>query len=220
MKAGIVSLCVALSLLAGCATMPAMVWKLDHVGMIGSFKPEVLGSPRVAEKEGRRAVCFDGKADGLIFPLNPIGAPVGGDPAFTIEILLRPDGDGPAEQRFLHIQDEREHRVLMETRVSDRAWSLDTFLRTSDADKLTLLDRTQTQPTDRWYWAALVYDGKTMSHYVNGTKQLEGEVAFVPTVEGTISLGVRLNRVYWYKGCIAEVRFASIAIPAARLRRP
>jgi len=110
--------------------------------------------------------------------------------------------------------------VLMETRVGDGAWSLDTFLRTSDADKLTLLDRAQTQPADRWYWAALVYDGKTMSHYVNGAKQLEGEVAFTPMGPGRISLGVRQNRVYWFKGCIAEVRFARGAIPAARLRRP
>jgi hypothetical protein len=152
--------------------------------------------------------------------VNPIGAPLAGNTGFTIEILFRPDGDGAAEQRFLHIQDEQEHRVLMETRVADQAWSLDTFLRTSDADKLTLLDRAKSQPTDRWYWAALVYDGETMSHYVNGTKQLEGPVAFAPMGPGRISLGVRLNRVYWFKGCIAEVRFARSAIPAGRLRRP
>jgi hypothetical protein len=140
--------------------------------------------------------------------------------AFTIEILFHPDGDGPAEQRFLHIQDEQERRVLIETRVSeDRRWSLDTFLRASDADKLTLLDRARTQPTDRWYWAALVYDGRTMRHYVDGEKQLQGEVAFPPTGPGRISLGVRQNRIHWFKGCIAQVRISEEALLPAALRR-
>lgn len=215
MKAAIVSLCLVSGLL-GCATTPAKVWKLERSDSIGGMKAEVLGSPRAVDDGGHRALCFDGKSDGIFIPVNPIA----GSSHFTIEILLRPDGDGPLEQRFLHIQDEQEHRVLMETRVGDQTWSLDTFLRTSDADKLTLLDRAKSQPTDRWYWAALVYDGKTMSHYVNGAKQLEGEVMFAPMVPGRISLGVRQNRIHWFKGCIAEVRFAAAAIPASRLRRP
>jgi hypothetical protein len=202
---------------AGCAASTAShEWRLEQIDSIGGFAPEVIGAPGAREKDGVKALCFDGKSDGLLLPVNPIA----GLGKFTIEILFHPDGDGPAEQRFLHIQDELERRVLMETRVSeDHTWSLDTFLRATDADKLTLLDRAKSQPTDQWYWAALVYDGKTMRHYVNGEKQLEGEVTFTATGPGRISLGVRQNRIHWFKGCIARVRFSGSALEPAALRR-
>ena len=106
----------------------------------------------------------------------------------------------------------------METRVLDRQWSLDTFL-FQDADhRLTLLDRNKVHPTDRWYWVALVYDGAKMSSYVNGELELTGEVAFMPMTAGSSSIGVRQNRVSWFKGAIAEVRFTPAALSADRLR--
>lgn len=209
-------------LLAGCANTGGVgstriVWRLDNLESIGGLKPEVLGAPRMLADQGRKALCFDGRSDGLFLPVNPIE----GWDHFTIEILFRPDGDGPPEQRFLHIQDEAERRVLIETRVSDqRTWSLDTFLRATEADKLTLLDREQVQATDSWHWAALVYDGKTMSHHVDGMKQLEGEVVFPASGPGRISLGVRQNRIHWFKGCIREVRFTAHALNTRTLQRP
>jgi len=66
---------------------------------------------------------------------------------------------------------------------------------------------------------ALTFDGRTMSHYVNGTLQLQGAVAFPPMARGRTSLGVRQNLVYWFKGCISEVRFSAIALEAGKLRR-
>lgn len=212
-----------LILLTGCAhhgaghAPTAVLWNLDGLASIGGYRPEVLGAPRTMVQDGRKALCFDGKADGLLLATNPIA----GMPHFTIEILFRPEGDGPAEQRFLHIQDDRERRVLIETRVTDqRTFALDTFLRDTDANKLTLLDRSLVQATDQWHWAALVYDGATMSHYVDAGKQLEGAVIFPPMDAGRISLGVRQNRVHWFKGCIAQVRFTPAALPATDLQRP
>jgi hypothetical protein len=135
-------------------------------------------------------------------------------------VLFKPDGEGPAEQRFLHIQDSQERRVLIETRVTkERTWALDTFLRASDSDKLTLLDPAKVSPGDRWYWVALVFDGKTMSHYVNGDKQLEGPVTFPAMSAGRISLGVRQNRIHWFKGSISQVRFTPAALAPAALKR-
>lgn len=205
-------------LLAGCPKGPEQtVWDLNRLDRIGSFATEVLGEPAMSDSDGRKAVCFDGKDDGLLLSTNPIS----GLHVFSIEILFRPDGDGPAEQRFLHIEDEHGRRALIETRVTEqRSWSLDTFMRATDTDKLTLLDRAIAQPTDRWYWAALVYDGRTMTHYVDGQKQLEGPVAFPPMSAGKISLGVRQNKVHWFKGCIAQVRFTPVALPPAALQRP
>jgi hypothetical protein len=211
-------------LLAGCAygggasaeNPKAAVWQIDNLSKIGGHPVEVLGAPTRLVR-GRQALCFDGKADAVFVDVNPLE----GWQQFTIEVLFKPDGDGPAEQRFLHIQDAQERRLLIETRVTaQRTWALDTFLRATDADKLTLLDRARAQPTDAWYWAALVYDGRTMAHYVNGEKQLEGPVAFPAMGAGRVSLGVRQNRVHWFKGCIAQVRFSPQALAPASLRRP
>jgi hypothetical protein len=195
--------------IAGCAAKPPQaVWRLDDARLIGGHTAEVLGSPQVRRHEGRNALCFDGRSDGVFVPVNPIA----GWPQFTIEVLFQPDGDGPEEQRFLHIQDDQQRRALIETRLTkSNTWALDTFLHATTENRLTLLDRTKVQPTDRWYRVALVYDGRTMSHYVDGVKQLEGAVEFSPTGPGRISLGVRQNKIHWFKGCIAEVRFTASA---------
>jgi hypothetical protein len=202
--------------MSGAADTSKAVWHLDTLSSVGGLTPEVLGAPKRFSGKGRTALCFDGKSDGLFLPVNPIE----GWSRFTIEILFRPDGDGPPEQRFLHIQDDQERRALIETRLTDqRTWSLDTFLRDTDTNKLALLDRAKAQPTDQWYWAALVYDGVTMSHYVNGIRQLEGAVTFPPTGPGRISLGMRQNKVHWFKGCIAQVRFSPSALAPDELQR-
>ena len=215
--AALLSVCA----LASCATSRSdapetVVWRLEQPGSVGGFTPEVLGSPKARTVDGRKAVCFDGVADGLMIATNPIL----GWPQYTVEVLIKPDGDGPVEQRYLHIQDEHERRLLLETRVTpQKSWALDTFLHASPEHKLTQLDMNLLQPTDRWYWTSLVYDGKAMSQYVDGVKLLEGPVAVPPMTEGKISLGVRQNRVSWFKGCIAEVRFVpSAAAPRSSLR--
>lgn len=41
--------------------------------------------------------------------------------------------------------------------------------------------------------------GKKMSHYINAVKELEGEIEFSPMNTGQISLGMRLNKVNWFK---------------------
>jgi hypothetical protein len=71
----------------------------------------------------------------------------------------------------------------------------------------TLIDSTKLHPVNKWYWAALVYDGKKMRSYINGQKELEGELDFPAMTKGKISLGVRLNKVNWFKGQIREIRF-------------
>jgi hypothetical protein len=58
-----------------------------------------------------------------------------------------------------------------------------------------------------------------MSHFVNGQKELEKAVTFALFVDGQTSLGVRQNRVFWYKGAIREVRFHSVALAEEKLQR-
>jgi hypothetical protein len=208
---------VALALwMVGCKPV-VVVWTPDHRNSIGEHVTEVVGAPRLVPDGARQALCFDGERDALFVHVNPLE----GWREFTVQVLFKPDGTGKEEQRFLHVEDDQQHRLLIETRVNpDRSWSLDTFLRKDDDNKLTLLDRRQSQPADQWYWAALVYDGMTMRHFVNGEKQLEGRVSFPKMSAGKVSLGVRQNKVHWFKGCIAEVRFSPSAIQAQALQRP
>ena len=207
------------AVLVACAALPdddkSTVWTLRDVTRVASHVTEVVGAPKLAGSGADTAIVFDGQGDGLFVPANPVA----GWSAFTIEVRFKPDGSGGEEQRFLHLEDDLKHRVLMETRVRDRQWSLDTFLFQDAEHRLTLLDRTKVHSTDRWYWVALVYDGAKMSHYVNGELELAGEVDFKPMTAGRTSIGVRQNRVSWFKGAIAEVRFTPAALSADQLRR-
>ena len=213
LAAGIVSACAS----GAPRDRAATAWTLREVATVGGHPASVVGAPTVNGSGVDGGIVFDGKSDGVFVPVNPIE----GWSAFTIEVRFKPDGAGGGEeQRFLHIEDGRKQRVLLETRVTpDKQWALDTFL-FQDADhKLTLLDRTKLRPTDRWYWVALVYDGRKMSHYIDGVLELEGEVAFAPMTAGRTSLGVRQNLVSWFKGSIAQARFTPAALPASRLRK-
>ena len=199
------------------ASVPSqVVWTLDNVESVGGHKPEVLGAPKIVDKAaGGPALQFNGRNDGLIFPLNPLAAWA----TFTIEVLIRLDADGPRAQRFLHIDDRRGSRALLETRSDDgKSWILDAFLR-SGKDHRTLRNRVRRHLPGQWAWVALVYDGKQMTDYVNGVRELEGRAVFPPMTSGYTSLGVRLNRVYWFKGCIKEVRFHPAALAPEALQR-
>jgi hypothetical protein len=195
-----------------------VVWKLDGIASVGGQTPEVLGAPRVMDDApGGRALRFDGWNDALILPVNPLA----GRAAFTIEVLFMPEVNGASAQRFLHIEDDTGSWIVMETRIRDgKSWSLDTYLHSDkDKDNCPLLDRTKLHRAGRWAWVALAYDGKMMTHYVNGVKELEGDVAFAPMTSGQTSLGVRLTRAFWFKGCIKEVRFHPTALDPDALQR-
>jgi hypothetical protein len=199
------------------AKMEPMLWRFEDARRVGDQALVVLGTPRPVDEAGVKALRFNGTSDGLIIAQNPLE----GRKAFTVEIRFKPDGDGPAAQRFLHAEDTAENRALIELRIAEGShWYLDTFLYAKAADKGgTLADKTKLHACDRWYWAALVYDGKTMSHFIDGAKELEGAMDFGPMKEGRTSVGVRLNQVFWFKGAIAEVRFHPRALTATELQQ-
>ena len=193
------------------------MWTFDGLDRIGKHAVTKSGSPSIVNEKDGRSICFNGEPDAALLDLNPIA----GWSSFTIEALIKPRSAGAAEQRFLHIEDERAARLLLELRiVSPQEWTLDTFLHDSPESRLTLLDRTQRHSTGEWHWVALTYDGATMTHYVDGVRELEGKLAFRAMAPGKMSLGVRLNKVSWYQGCIRELRFAPRALAATELRKP
>ena len=181
-----------------------VLWDVDNLESIGGHKTTVLGAPKVIETDNGRAVEFDGAKDGLLVEKLPLA----GAEKFTLEIIFRPDAKGPEEQRFLHLQEDGcEYRILIETRLTDNdLWYLDTYINTAKGDK-TLVEPANTHPVGKWYNATLVYDGREMRHYVNAVKEMSAELPFSPLNKGKTSIGVRINRVYWFKGAIRSVRF-------------
>lgn len=193
-----------------------IVWQLDGTSQIGGLKPVVIGEPVLEHSDGFTSLYFNGESDGIIIPLNPVQKLK----KFTVEVLFKPAADGTREQRFVHFQDIKGNRGLIEVRLQDEQWWLDTYLHVGKTDEgFTLVNRSQRLPCEQWYWAALVYDGKTMRHYLNADEELSGEIDFGPMESGIISLGVRLNQLFWFKGNISEVRFHSKPLKKHELQR-
>ena len=193
------------------AAVAPTAWKIADLKHVGGQETEVLGAPKVVDG----AAVFDGAADGIFVPVNPVE----GRAAFTIEMLFKPTAGGPPEQRVVHVQDGPGSRILMEIRLTPAGkWSLDTFL-LSGTHSLALLDRTKEHSADAWHWVVLRYDGKTMTSFIDGVQELQGAVEFAPMAAGKTSVGVRQNKVYWFKGAIREVRFTPAALPAEQLQK-
>ena len=175
----------------------------------------VSGAPIIVDEKGGRSMCFKGEPDAALLDVNPIA----GWSNFTIEVLIKPRTAGTAEQRFLHIEDARAARVLLELRiVSPQEWALDTFLFDSPQSRLTLLDRTKVHSTDEWHWVALDLRRHDDDALRGRQARARGPVAFRAMEQGRMSLGVRLNKVSWYQGCIREVRFTPRALAAPQLQ--
>jgi hypothetical protein len=67
-------------------------------------------------------------------------------------------------------------------------------------------------PIGPWYHAALVFDGKEMRHYVDGKQEMSGPLTISPLTAGKTTIGVRMNRVYWFKGAVSKARFTARAL--------
>lgn len=180
-------------------------WYLHDPKQIGGIHPLILGNP-VLKVEGKdSALYFNGVNDGLVFPEIPME----GWSTFTIDVLFKPDSDGPVAPRFVHFEDSAMNRGTLELRLTKNGqWYLDGFLKNGQTKKgVTLIDSAKLHPADSWHRAALVYDGKKMYTYIDGQKEGEGEMDFPPVTKGNIALGVRLNKKDWFKGQIREVHF-------------
>lgn len=198
--------------------MKQTTWELNTVhNQVGGHPTQVLGAPKPIETSRGKAMEFDGKQDGIIVAANPLAELE----RFTLEVIFRPDASGPKEQRFVHLQEAgSENRILIETRLTaDNRWFLDTFIRSGETDQ-TLYAEKFLHPLEEWFQAALVFDGKEMRHYVNGIQEMAAPIRYQPLKAGQTSLGVRLNRVFWFKGAIRKVRFTHSALAPTDFLRP
>jgi hypothetical protein len=193
-----------------------VTWELKNIHCIGGLKTEILGNPLIETDGKDTSIDFNGIDDGLIVP----DIPIKGWSVFTIEVLFKPDGDGPIAPRFIHFEDTAFRRGTFEIRLTNKKqWYLDAFLKNGKTDRgLALIDSTKLHPADQWFWVAMEYDGKKMISFVNGKKELEGKFNFSAMTKGNISLGVRLNKVDWFKGQIKEIRFHPEALKSQGLQ--
>lgn len=198
------------------ASIRSVTWKIDDLEKIGGQKVEVFGYPMVVKTDRGKAMHFDGVRDGVFISNNPIA----GAEAFTIEAVFRPEAGGGAEQRWLHIEDTDnvERRSLLEIRLSGDQWFLDTFIKSGD-DRSALYSENFKHPTDKWYHIALVFDGREMRHYVDGKLEMSGKMTIKPFGRGKTSIGVRQNKVYWFKGVVLKTRFTNRALTTAEFMK-
>ena len=109
--------------------------------------------------------------------------------------------------------------MLFEIRLADDRWFLDTFIKSGDGN-YTLYAEKSTHPVGPWYHAAVVVDGTTMRHYVNGQEELSTPIKFEPQKTGRTSIGVRINKVSWFKGTVRQIRITpAVVLPRDFLRR-
>jgi Concanavalin A-like lectin/glucanases superfamily len=197
-----------------CFSQTEIVWKLDNLKKIGGVEATVVGDPRVTRSNEGKAILFDGTDDGVFLETNPVE----NAKAFTVEAIFRPDG-GNKEQRWFHIQqDDADNRVLLEIRVIGDEWFLDTFIKSGE-NRLTHYAENFKHKIGAWYHVALVFDGSEMRHYVDGKLELAGKLAITPFGKGKTSLGVRQNKVHWFKGAIRRVRITKFALLPAKFMK-
>lgn len=187
----------------------SITWKINNLKTIGGNKLTVLGAPQIIKTDKGNALLFEGVDDGIIIDNNPIAS----WREFTIEAVFRPDADGAKEQRWFHIEDgeNAESRALLETRLAGNDWFIDTFIKSGE-NRLPLLAENFKHPLGHWYRVALVFDGKEMRHYIDGKLEMSGSLTINPLGKGKTSIGVRMNKVYWFKGAVREARFTNRAL--------
>jgi Concanavalin A-like lectin/glucanases superfamily len=205
----------------------SQVWTFDHLNKVGGLPTTIIGHPHLIKTPLGKAVQFDGAGDALFIGENPLA----GAEAFTFEVIFRPELGGAEEQRWFDISEldpktgadevpNRENRYQFEIRVIRDQWCLESLVHTSKGGK-QLIDRRLLHPLDVWHHVAMVYDGKEFRSYINGV--LEGKEAahFEPIGPGHTSVGVRINKVYYFKGSVEEARFTRRALaPEEFLKLP
>ena len=202
----------------------AVTWNFDRLTDIGGNPTHVEGNPQIIETPAGKAVAFDGIHDGLFIEKHPLA----GFSTFTFEALVRPDGGDP-EQRWFHLAETDPRTGLDATvdpnnPVSDKN-SRFTFELRVDGDRCyfesfthgpgygaALTDKTKTHPLKRWYVVTQTYDGRIYRSFVDGALEKEAPIAFIPQGPGHCSVGMRINRVSYFKGAVMRAHFAPRAL--------
>lgn len=189
------------------------IWKLDSLTQINGLALEQFGQPSLLKSPYGTAISFDGDGDRLLVKANPLGDAS----EFTIEIIFNANDVYPKnnEPRVFHIEsiDNPARRLTIELRLNDRhQWYLDAFIK-SENSQFTLIDPTKVHPIGEWVHAAVTYKNREFISYVNGVKELVGEVEYLTIpANAKTSIGARMNQIHWFNGQVAQLRFSKKAL--------
>jgi hypothetical protein len=203
-----------LSTLSAQTDTSSITWILDRVDSIGGYQSNPYNElPTLIETSQGKAAFFDGINDGILLNCNPIGSAT----EFTLEVILFPDSTATQTQpRFLHIRrtTDQNRRITMETRIlANKQWILDTYIR-SEISQCTQLDSSYTHTSGEWHHTAIVYGNHTMKQYIDGILQRSDTVTYLPmdTDNPKISIGVRQDKLYFFKGAIRLIKISKRAL--------
>ena len=198
-----------------------VMWTFDRLENIGGHRTTVLGQPKVIDSPVGKAVEFDGVDDGLFIGHHPLA----GAKTFTWEAIFRPDG-GQREQRWFHLSEQdpqtgadTDNRMLFEIRVVEDQWYLDSYIQSGTESK-ALINRQARHPLRAWYHVASVYDGREFRNYVDGVQEGSAQLHLAPHGPGHTSVGVRINKVFYFKGAVHLARFTRRALSPSEFLKP
>lgn len=176
-------------------------WMLSDFAQSTNKNICIQGTPKIIECKYGNALEFNGKNDGIFIKSMPLK----NLSTFTIEAIFKPYSNGNFEQRFFHCGKIRGNRVLLETRSTKTDWYFDAYIKSKEKG-CTLIDSTLLHPLNEWYHIAYTVDNGKLTTFINGQKELEGQINFLPLTHGTTSLGVRQNKLSWFKGVIYKIK--------------
>lgn len=168
---------------------------------------EVLGKPEIVASPYGEAVAFDGIDDALFLKEMPLK----GLESFTVEMIFKPDVNALFEQRVLHIGEITSDRMLLEIRAVANNWYFDGYA-ASRGVKLALAKEDLLHPSGQWYHVAFVVTPTSLTTFVNGKQELHEAYTFNPIEKGQTSIGVRMNKVSWFKGAIYKIQISPTAL--------
>jgi hypothetical protein len=219
----------------GSFTNPAdsVVWQVDNLQSIGGaghapYPIRLVGKPMVIDTPAGKAVQFGGGNDALFVTDQPVN----GLKQWTAEVIFRPDVGGAQAQRWFHMQGPGGDRVLFEMRTvaANSTWFLVSFVQGGGTGRLYAV--AFPHPLGQWYHVAIVIDGKTMKHFVNGVYENAGPcpktegctpadvkmlatpfpLNYAPIGPGGTSIGCRYTQAAFLKGAVRLARFTPRAL--------
>lgn len=167
----------------------------------------ILGNPKTVHSPYGKAVAFNGIDDALFLKEMPLK----GLKSFTVEMIFKPESNGVFEQRVLQIGEITGDRMLLEIRVLNNNWYFDGFV-ASKGVKLALATEELLHPLEKWYHVAFVVTPNSLTTFVNGKQELHKNYTFNPIQNGQTSIGVRMNKVTWFKGAIYKIQISPEAL--------
>ena len=214
-----------------------MTWNFDNLNSVGGFGIKADGAPKVVDTAAGKAIQFDGVKDGLIVDKHPLE----NLSTWTLEAMARFDAGGELQPRWVHLGEtdpatglnvklsdptkptsDGNARFTFEGRIKDGNIWFESFCAgpTPDGKSYSnaLIDPAKTHPLGQWVAVSQTYDGKVHRAYVNGVLEQEKPMDnYIVQKKGRAGIGMRQNRIYYFKGLFKTLRYAPVALSPDQL---